>query len=108
MMKHHGRKFVARVFTDGEAAYCREMKRAEEHYAARFAAKEAALKALGTGMRKGFSWRDIEVEIGELGQPSIRLAGAAADRADELGVNHIFVSLSHAKEYAVAQVVLEA
>jgi holo-[acyl-carrier protein] synthase len=107
-MKHHGRKFVTRVYTDGEAAYCREMKRAEEHYAARFAAKEAVLKALGTGMRKGFSWKDIEVIVGELGQPSIRLTGGAADRADELGVNHIFVSLSHTKEYAVAQVVLEA
>ena len=108
MMKHHGRRFVTRVFTEGEAAYCRDMKRAEEHYAARFAAKEAALKALGVGMRKGIAWTDVEVYLTDLGQPLVRLTGGAADRADDLGVNHIFLSLSHTKEYAVAQVVMEA
>ncbi len=108
MIKHHGRRFIARVYTVDEAAYSRGMKRAEEHFAARFAAKEAALKALGIGMRKGISWKDIEVVVGDLGQPNIRLSGGAADKADELGVNRVFVSLSHTKEYAIAQVVMEA
>jgi holo-[acyl-carrier protein] synthase len=107
MMKHHGRRFINRVFTEDEAAYCRGMKRAEEHYAARFAAKEAALKALGIGMRKGIAWKDIEVVIGEMGQPGIRLTGGAEDRAEELGVANVFVSLSHTKEYAVAHVLME-
>lgn len=108
MIKRHGRRFITRVFTEGEIAYSRSMRRSEEHYAARFAAKEATLKALGIGMRKGIAWKDIEVVVGDLGQPTIRLTGGAADRADELGVNEVFVSLTHTKDYAIAQVVMEA
>jgi len=107
MIRNHGRRFLTRVFTEKEIRYCRSRKRMTEHFAARFAAKEAVVKALRTGMRRGISWKDIEVVVGRLGQPDVRLLGGAADRAEELGVNHIHISLSHTPQYAVAQVVAE-
>ena len=107
MLKRHGPRFIRRVFTEGEVNYCRGRKRAAEHYAARFAAKEAALKALRVGLRKGITWRDMDIVIGELGQPDMRLAGEAAARAEELGVNHLHVSLTHTENYAAATVIAE-
>ena len=107
MIRHHGRRFLARVFTEGEIAYSRTRKRSAEHFAARFAAKEAVAKALRTGLRRGITWKDIEVVVGELGQPDVRLGGGAADRAEELGVNHIHISLTHTAQFAIAHVVAE-
>jgi len=107
MIVRHRTRFIQRVFTEGEVKYCRGRKRAAEHFAARFAAKEATLKALRIGLRKGITWRDMDVVIGELGQPDIRLAGGAALRAEELGVNHLHVSLTHTENYAAATVVAE-
>ena len=80
MVEKHGSGFLTKVFTEGEISYCKGRRRSSEHYAARFAAKEAVLKALGTGLRKGMSWRDIEVRKDPLAKPKIELSGGAADR----------------------------
>lgn len=107
MIARHKSRFVQRVFTEGEIKYCSGRKRSAEHFAARFAAKEATLKALRIGLRKGITWRDMDVVIGDLGQPDIRLGGGAAHRAEELGVTHLHVSLTHTEDYAAATVVAE-
>ena len=100
----YGRRFLRRIYTDGEIAYCRG--RAPQ-LASRFAAKEATMKALGTGVR-GVRWRDIEV-VRRRGQaPTILLHGTARARAQRLGIQHLALSLSHSQEYAVAFVVAES
>ena len=98
-----GQRFLRRVYTDGEIQYCRG--RAPQ-LAARFAAKEAVMKVLGTG-RYGVGWRDIEVVRRRGGPPSFRLQGRALGVAQRLSVNGIALSLSHSREYAVASVLLE-
>ena len=99
--------FVERVFTDQEAAYCRQQgKQAAASYAARFAAKEAVLKAFGTGLRGG-KMVEVEVVPDALGKPEIMLHGYYARLAAELGMRRLCVSLSHSREYAVAFVTLE-
>ena len=100
----YGSRFVRRVYTEREAAYCRG--RAPQ-LASRFAAKEAVMKALGTGIR-GLRWRDIEV-VRERGRaPTIQLHGTALKRAERLGIDHLAVALSHSEEYAVAFVVADS
>ena len=98
--------FVRRVFADEEQAYCdsRGVHRAAS-YAARFAAKEATVKALGTGFSGG-SWREVYVVLDEKGKPHVRLRGYYADLARSLGVSAIHVSLTHARDYAAAQVIM--
>ncbi|MEK9658342.1 MAG: holo-ACP synthase [Chloroflexota bacterium] len=96
-----GQRFVERIFTPAEAAYCRG--RAPQ-MAARFAAKEAVMKALGTGTR-GVGWREVEVTRERSGAPSVALHGRAAARAERLGIDRLAISLSHSREYAVASVV---
>ncbi len=96
-----GDRFLERVFTEGETAYCRG--RAPQ-LAARFAAKEAVMKALGTGTR-GIGWREVEVTRKRTGEPGIALHGRAAERAARLGIDRIAVSLSHSRHYAVASVI---
>ncbi len=103
-LRAHGDRFEARVFTPGERADCEGRP---QGFAARFAAKEACLKALGTGWSAGLSFRQVEVVRGAAGQPSIVLTGAAAERAGRLGVRSIHVSLSHEPGVAAAVVVLE-
>ncbi|MBI3098074.1 MAG: holo-ACP synthase [Planctomycetes bacterium] len=106
-LERHGRRFERRVFTAGEQAYCRRRKRSAESYAARFAAKEAAMKALGTGWARGVRWRDLEV-VREPGQaPSLLLHGAAARRAKKLGVRRIHLALTHSGDQAIAFLVME-
>ena len=100
----YGERFLRRIYTDGEAAYCRG--RAPQ-LASRFAAKEAVMKLLGTGVR-GVRWRDIEVVRGRGQAPSIRLRGTATARAEKIGLTDIAVSLSHSREFAVASVVGES
>ena len=100
-------RFRDHMFTDGEITACDGNFRAAEKYAARFAAKEAAVKALGTGLRGGIEWRDIELLNDELGKPSLHFHGKAKKLADSLGVTGSFVSISHLKDYATAVVVLE-
>ena len=105
-LRRHGRRFLDRLFTPAEIEYCEAGGALKCHrLAARFAAKEAALKALGTGLRDGLNWTDIEVVRDPLGKPALRLSGKAADLAAQQGIAQVHVSLSHAKDYAVAQVV---
>jgi holo-[acyl-carrier protein] synthase len=103
VLERYGQRFLDRVFTQGEIDYCRGRA---PNLAARFAAKEATMKALGTGVR-GVAWKDIEVVRQESGAPSIKLHGRARARAERLGVFEISLSLSHSQEYAVAFVVAQ-
>jgi holo-[acyl-carrier protein] synthase len=103
-----GDRFLHRVFTPSEIAYCQRKKNAAESFAARFAAKEAAAKALGTGISYGVSWLEIEVTREPSGKPGLALTGRAAQRAREIGVTRTSVSLTHSRETALAVVVMEA
>ena len=104
----HGRRFLERLFTPGEIAYADSKANRAERYAARFAAKEAGMKALGTGWRGGIAWRDFEVANLPSGRPSLRLHGKAAQIAAELGVHNIALSLTHTRDHALAMVILES
>jgi holo-[acyl-carrier protein] synthase len=99
--------FVERMFTAREIAYCESKYFKAQHYAARFTAKEAFFKALGTGFRDGMSWQDVEVENDELGKPQIRLTAAALKRFKSKKLKRVLLSLSHTREMAVALVVIE-
>jgi len=101
-------RFVSRIFTDGEAAYCGSCAKPAIHYAARFAAKEAAFKALGTGWAKGVQWKDVEIERLGSGQPILHLHGAALSEATRLGATRFSVSLTHDELVSAAVVVLES
>jgi holo-[acyl-carrier protein] synthase len=103
----YGERFLDRVYTPGEQAYCLRKRLAAESFAARFAAKEAAAKALGTGISHGVSWLEIEVVREPSGRPTIRFNGRAAERAARMGVARAAVSLTHTRELAMASVVLE-
>jgi holo-[acyl-carrier protein] synthase len=102
-----GQRFVERVFTELEQQYCRRQGRSESCYAVRFAAKEAFLKAFGTGLRQSMRWRDIEVQRDALGKPSLHVYGYLRERCTAQGIRHIHLSLSHSATMAIAQVVLE-
>ena len=102
-----GPRLVERLYTPGERAYCSAKRLPYPCFAARFACKEAFLKALGTGLRKQMRWRDIEVRRDLLGKPFLHLHGYLRERCADAGVRHIHLSLSHSASHAVAQVVLE-
>jgi holo-[acyl-carrier protein] synthase len=102
-----GDRFLQRVFTADEIRYCRSKKNSSERFAARFAAKEAAMKALGTGQRQGVIWRNIEVAHAPGGRPVLRLSGTAAEIAQKLGVNRTSLSLTHTESTAIAIVIFE-
>ncbi len=100
--------FRDRIFTDGEISYCENRYNAKyESYTARFAAKEAVLKALGTGMAKGLEWKQIEILNDEQGKPYVVLKQRALELFNEMGAKSIDISLSHCSEYAVAYVVID-
>jgi holo-[acyl-carrier protein] synthase len=101
-----GDRFLHRIFTEGEIAYCASMAKPVPHYAARFAAKEAVSKTFGTGIGKALGWREIEVLRDEAGAPSIRLHGGAVELAAQRGVKQIHVSLTHTDAYAAANALL--
>ena len=103
-----GDRFLHRIYTDGEIRYCESKANRVERYAARFAAKEAAMKALGTGWSRGIRWRDIEVYRQPGRRPTIRLHGRAAEFAANMGVKNVSLSLSHTAEQAIASVILES
>lgn len=106
LLDRHERRLLDRVFTADERAYADDQsRRRNEHLAARFAAKEAALKALGTGWRDGIAWTDIEVVRHPSGQPQLRITGQAQAVADEMGVRSWHVSLSHTAGHAIASVI---
>jgi len=102
-----GARFLERIFTAGEIAYCTRKKNAAESFAARFAAKEAGAKALGTGISRGVSWREFEVKREASGRPSLHLSGRAAELAEAMGVKRVQLSLTHSQEFALAVVVVE-
>jgi holo-[acyl-carrier protein] synthase len=106
-IKRHGATFLERIYTPAEVAYCEKHKSKYERYAARFAAKEAAMKALGTGWSHGVRWRDIEVAREAGGKPTLLLAGAARDIADRLGVKNIALTITHSGNLALAEVIFE-
>ncbi|MFM7207750.1 MAG: holo-ACP synthase [Planctomycetaceae bacterium] len=105
MIERHGELFVDRVFTPTEIEYCRARKMATQHFAGRWAAKEAVLKALGTGWRRGISWRDIEVASATTGRPAVTLRGGAGEMAAAMGIRCILVSISHCRSHATAYAV---
>jgi holo-[acyl-carrier protein] synthase len=107
-IERYGERFRNRVYTLREIEYCERFKNKAERYAASFAAKEAAFKALGTGWRDGIRWLDVEVTHLPSGKPELALWGRAREVAQQLGVARVTVSLSHANHYAVAQVIFES
>lgn len=107
LIERHGELFITRVYTDHEIAYCSSRKAATQHYAGRWAAKEAVLKALGTGWRRGISWRDIEVRNLPSGAPSIVLRGGARDVFERLGIERLHISISHSRTNAIAYAIAE-
>ncbi len=106
-IERFGERFLRRVFTEEEIRYCDSKANRVERYAARFAAKEAAMKALGTGWNCGVRWRDIEVLRQPGTRPTIRFHGVAAEFAVRLGTKNIALSISHTPEHAIANVILE-
>jgi holo-[acyl-carrier protein] synthase len=102
-----GERFLRRVFTPREIEYCRRKKNAAESLAARFAAKEAGAKALGTGISRGVGWLELEVTRAPGERPILDLTGRAAARARSLGVAHISLSLTHSRDVALAVVIME-
>ena len=107
IIKRWGDNFIFRIFTPLEREYCEKKKGNKyQSYAGRFAAKEALLKSLGLGLR-GVNWKEIEIENNELGQPIIETSGKLKNIASVKGVSKYFITISHTKDYAIAQVILE-
>ncbi len=106
-IERFGVKFIRRIYTPAEIAYVERKANKYERYAARFAAKEAGMKAIGTGWRRGVRWQDFEVANLRSGQPTLRLHGAAARIAKKLGVRRIALSITHTAQLGMAHVILE-
>ena len=102
MIQQHGELFLTRVYTEREIRYCQARKHATEHFAGRWAAKEAVLKCLGTGWRRGICWTDLEVRNDASGKPLVMLCGAARDLAEQQRISDILLTLSHCRAYATA------
>ena len=107
-IERFGERFLRRIFTEEEIRYCEAKANRVERYAARFAAKEAAMKALGTGWNFGIRWQDIEVFRPPGSRPSIRFHGKAAEIAKRLQMRNVALSLSHTPQQAIASVILES
>ena len=107
VIAQHGDRFLTRVFTPREVAYCRSRKRKNEHFAARWAAKEAAVKALRAAFEGAVSWRDVEVATADMGEPTLKLRGGAAQLAKKQGIERLHLTISHVTALAVACVVAE-
>ncbi len=105
MIEQHGELFLSRVYTEREVRYCQARKRAVEHFAGRWAAKEAILKCLGSGWRKGLCWTDMEIRNDPSGQPQVLLCGAAKESAQQLRIGDILLSISHCRAYATASAI---
>ena len=102
MIERHGELFINRVYTPLEIRYCQSRKQSTQHYAGRWAAKEAILKALGTGWRRGISWRNVEVRNDQGGRPVVGLRGGAHEAVELFGIRQILVSISHCRSHATA------
>jgi holo-[acyl-carrier protein] synthase len=106
-IERFGEKFIQRIYTAREIAYVERKANKFERYAARFAAKEAGMKAIGTGWRRGVRWQDFEVANLPSGKPTLLLHGVAAEFAERLGVKNVSLSLTHTRELGMAHVILE-
>jgi holo-[acyl-carrier protein] synthase len=106
-IERFGRRFLERVFTPDEIRYCESKANRVERYAARFAAKEAGMKAIGTGWRLGVTWKDLEVQRAPGGRPTLVFHGRAGEYFRKMGASHAHLSLTHTEQYAMAQVLLE-
>ena len=106
-IERYGERFIRRIYTAGEIAYVERKANKFERYAGRFAAKEAGMKAIGTGWKRGVSWQDFEVANLSTGRPTLRLHGEAARIAEKMGVTAISLSITHTAEMGMAQVILE-
>jgi holo-[acyl-carrier protein] synthase len=106
-IERFGTKFTDRIFTPGEVAYVERKANKFERYAARFAAKEAGMKAIGTGWKRGVRWQDFEVANLPSGKPTLRLHGVAAEFAARLNVRNVSLSITHTAELGMAHVILE-
>jgi holo-[acyl-carrier protein] synthase len=106
-IERHGEVFLRRIYTTREREYCERFKNKYERYAGRFAAKEAAMKALGTGWRRGVKWVDLEVVRETSGRPTLSITGEAAKIAQQLGVKSVALSITHTESQALAQVIFE-
>jgi holo-[acyl-carrier protein] synthase len=102
MIERHGELFINRVYTEREIEYCRSRKAATQHFAGRWAAKEAVLKALGTGWRRGISWRDVEIRNDVAGRPSVAMRGGAREFVEQSGIREMLISISHCRSHATA------
>jgi holo-[acyl-carrier protein] synthase len=102
MIEQHGEVFLTRVFTEREIRYCQARKHATEHFAGRWAAKEAILKCLGSGWRRGLCWTDMEIRNAPSGEPQVLVCGGAKDQAQSLRISNILVTISHCRAYATA------
>lgn len=102
MIERHGELFLQRVYTEDEIKYCQRHKEALQHYAGRWAAKEAVMKTLGTGFTKGVGWKDIQVCNTKSGRPIIELSGGAAQVAKSVGIDNVLITISHCRAYATA------
>ena len=105
MIERHGELFITRVYTDEEIRYCQSRVQATQHFTGRWAAKEAVLKALGTGWRKGISWRDVEIRNEPGGKPIVAMRGGAKEVVEQLGIAKVLVSISHCRTHATAQAI---
>ena len=106
-IENYGDRFLQRIYTEAEIVYSMSKANSSERLAARFAAKEAGMKAIGTGWRRGVTWKDFEVMNEPSGRPTLRLTGAALAIAAKMGVQRISISLTHTREMAFAVVLLE-
>lgn len=106
-IERYGARFLERIFTAGEIAYCHRRKNCAESFAARFAAKEAGAKALGTGIQRGVTWTELEVRRAPGQRPVLHFSGRALEIAEKLGVKRVSLSLTHGKSVAIATVMLE-
>jgi holo-[acyl-carrier protein] synthase len=106
-VERYGQRFIARIYTPGEIAYVERKANRFERYAGRFAAKEAGMKAIGTGWKRGVRWQDFEVANLASGRPTLRLHGEAARIAERLGVKSVQLSITHTAELGMAHVILE-
>lgn len=106
-IERYGMRFLSRVFTAGEIAYCQRKKNSAESFAGRFAAKEAGAKALGTGIQRGITWTEIEVRRAPGQRPTLHFAGRALEMAERLGARRVSLSITHGRTTALATVHLE-
>jgi holo-[acyl-carrier protein] synthase len=105
MIERHGELFLRRVFTERETTYCNSRKNCTEHFAGRWAAKEAIFKCLGTGWRNGLCWTDMEIRHDDAGKPHVFLCAATKDLAQQLKIADILISMSHCRAYATAHAI---